>query len=148
MPFQLNSNSIADTYSAPPADSFAPNHPRRPPFGLTPPNAFPYSQSHSSGIQQGQFPGPFKQIPSSGYLNPPNRQPVRFRAPVPAGLIESIGQNVLHQDSFGVKFNQLGSVYLPPPSNEIPPPPQGKWIYNNKIQSSNLLKPQIVLSIK
>lgn len=93
---------------------------------MTPPNAFPYSQSHSSGIQQGPFP--FKQIPLSGHLNLPNRQPVRFRAPVPAGLIESIGQNVLHQDNFGVKLNQIDSVYLPPPSNEIPPPPQGKWI--------------------
>lgn len=128
--FQLHSNNLLDSYSAPPADTYAPGFFRRPPVGLTPPNNFPYIQSHSHthglGIQHGSISGNLKQYPSQVHLSPP-RQPIRFRAPVPQGLIESIGQNVLHQDTFGVKPNHQSPVYLPPPSNEIPPPPQGKY---------------------
>lgn len=73
------------------------------------------------GIQHGSITGNLKQWPTN--LNPP-RQPVAFRAPVPQGLIESIGHSVQQQDSFGVKLQQQ-TVYLPPPTGEIPPPPHG-----------------------
>lgn len=53
--------------------------------------------------------------------NPP-RHPVSYRAPVPQGLIESIGHSVQHADTFGVKLQQQSSVYLPPGAGEIPRP--------------------------
>lgn len=135
--FQLHSNNLLDSYSAPPADSFAPNYPRRPPVGLTPPNSFPYHQSHGLGNQLGSISSGLK-YPLPVHLNPP-RQPIRFRAPVPQGLIESIGQNVIHQDTFGVKLNHQQSVYLPPPSNEIPPPPQGEINLRTSIEFKFLI---------
>lgn len=114
---QLQSNSL-DSYSAPPQESYAPDFHRRPPSGLTPPNSFPYN-------------GPtFKQYPPR--VNAP-RHPVVFRPPVPQGLLESIGQSVQHQDTFGVKLQQQPQVYLPPPTNEIPPPPQGNFFSIFKI---------------
>lgn len=63
-----------------------------------------------------------KQWPIS--FNAP-RQPIPFRAPVPTGLIESIGHSVQHQDTFGVRLAQQSPIYLPPPTGEIPPPPHG-----------------------
>lgn len=68
-------------------------------------------------------PGPLKQWP--GPLISPQRQPIAYRAPVPSGLIESIGHSVQQQDVFGIRSNQQQQVYLPPPSSEIPPPPHG-----------------------
>lgn len=66
--------------------------------------------------------GALKQWPQS-HFQPP-RQPVAFRPPVPAGLIESIGHSVQQQDTFGIHVPQQ-SIYLPPPTGEIPPPPHG-----------------------
>lgn len=108
---QQLSNNHLDTYSVPPPDSFAPNFHRQPQTGLTPPNSFPYNGP------------PFKQYPIR--VNAP-RHPIAFRPPVPQGLLESIGQSVQHQDSFGVNHHhhqQSQQVYLPPPTNEIPSPP-------------------------
>ncbi|XP_031626053.1 proline-rich extensin-like protein EPR1 [Contarinia nasturtii] len=99
------SNNFVDSYSLPPADSFAPNFHKRPPTGLTPPNSFPYPLSFKRPI----------------HVSAP-RHPVSFRPPVPQGLLESIGQSVQHQDQFGVKIRPQSNVYLPPPTNEIPPP--------------------------
>lgn len=47
-----------------------------------------------------------------------------FDQTVPAGLIESIGHSVQHQDSFGIQL-PTQSIYLPPPTGAIPPPPHG-----------------------
>lgn len=58
----------------------------------------------------------------AAYIQP--KQPVSYRAPVPQGLIESIGHSVQHIDSFGGKF-QPQSVYLPPPAGEVPRIPNG-----------------------
>lgn len=44
---------------------------------------------------------------------------------MPQGLIESIGHSVQQKDAFGIKFHPQSSVYLPPPTGEIPPPPNG-----------------------
>lgn len=108
---QLSNNFIQDSYSLPPANSFAPDFHKRPSSGLTPPGSYPYSGSSS-----------FKQYPI--HVSAP-RHPVSFRPPVPAGLLESIGQSVQHQDQFGIKFRPQSNIYLPPPTNEVPPPPAG-----------------------
>ncbi|XP_055310243.1 uncharacterized protein LOC129573580 isoform X2 [Sitodiplosis mosellana] len=108
---ELSNNFIQDSYSLPPAESFAPDFHRRPASGLTPPGSYPYSGSSS-----------FKQYPI--HVSAP-RHPVSFRPPVPQGLLESIGQSVKHQDQFGIKLRPQSSVYLPPPTNEVPPPPAG-----------------------
>lgn len=73
-------------------------------------------------IQHGSVSGNLQQW--SGAAQNPTR-PVEYRAPVPQGLIESIGQSVQHQDTFGVKLQQQSAVYLPPPTQEIPSPPNG-----------------------
>lgn len=72
------------------------------------------SSQHNSG-HHGSFN--IKQYP----VNSP-RHPIPFRQPVPQGLLESIGQSVQHQDTFGVQHRPQQPVYLPPPTNEIPPP--------------------------
>lgn len=143
--FQFHSNVI-DTYSSPPADAFAPGFQRhqspalRVPGGLygPPPSgsygappSFSYKPAPSNtygappsglGISHGSVTGNLKQWPVN--FSPP-RQPIAFRAPVPPGLIESIGHSVQHQDTFGIRLPQQSPVYLPPPTGEIPPPPHG-----------------------
>lgn len=139
--FQLHTNQL-DSYSLPPAESSAPGYQsRRPSTGLRPPSgsygAPPPSGSYGAppitlsygppsntylapsnglGIQHGSVTGNLKQWPSP-HLHPP-RQPVAFRPPVPAGLIESIGHSVQHQDSFGIQLPPQ-SIYLPPPTGKI-----------------------------
>lgn len=108
------SNNIVDSYSLPPADSFAPDFHKRPPTDLTPPNSFPYPLS-------------FKQRPI--HVSAP-RHPVSFRPPVPQGLFESIGQAVQHQDKFGVKLRPQSNVYLPPPTSQVPLPAPGGLFSN------------------
>lgn len=156
---QFHSNVI-DTYSAPPADAFAPGYQRRPSSSIRPSGSYgappPQSPSFTYGPPQpsqpsGSYGAPplvsFKPVPSNTYgapsglgishgsvtgnlkqwpinFNPP-KQPIAFRAPVPPGLIESIGHSVQHQDTFGIKLPQQSPVYLPPPTGEIPPPPHG-----------------------
>lgn len=152
---QLQSNSL-DSYSVPPADSFAPDFHRKPSLSFSPPsyspppsfsapsfsspnfsppNSFPYTiQSHNAGQHGSSQHGlsqhgsfGFKQYPA--HANSP-RHPIPFRQPVPQGLFESIGQSVQHQDSFGVKLRPQQTVYLPPPiTNEIPPAPPGLFYY-------------------
>lgn len=131
--FQLHGNQL-DSYSAPPSDAFAPNHQhhhhrqnfqRGPPSGLIPPSGLysvPSSGHYSGlGIQHGTITGNVRNLPIN--YNPP-RQPVSFRAPVPIGLIESIGHSVQHADTFGFRLPQ-SPVYLPPGTGEIPRPPSG-----------------------
>lgn len=48
------------------------------------------------------------------------KYPLSFREPVPAGLIESIGHNVQHLDSYGVKLHPQTNIYLPPPPSPLP----------------------------
>lgn len=97
-----------------------------PSSGLIPPSGVygvPPGGSYAGlAIQHGSVSGNLKHWPSAG--SAPTR-PIQFRPPVPQGLIESIGQSVQHQDSFGIKLQQQSSIYLPPPTNEIPLPPQG-----------------------
>lgn len=82
----------------------------------------PGGQYSGLAIQHGSISGNLQQW--SGASPNPTR-PVSYRAPVPQGLIESIGQSVQHQDNFGVKLQQQSPVYLPPPTQEIPSPPNG-----------------------
>lgn len=121
-----------DSYSAPPRDAFAPGHhqhnfQRGPSNGLIPPSGLygaPQGSNYPGlGIQHGSVTGNLRNYPNN--LSSPPRQPVSYRAPVPQGLIESIGHSVQHQDTFGVRLQQQSPVYLPPPTGEIPQPPGG-----------------------
>lgn len=80
----------------------------------------PGGQYSGLAIQHGSVSGNLQQYSGSA----PTR-PVSYRPPVPQGLIESIGQSVQHQDTFGVTLQQQSPVYLPPPTQEIPSPPSG-----------------------
>lgn len=71
-------------------------------------------------IQHGSVSGNLQQWSGAAPTSP-----VSYRPPVPQGLIESIGQSVQHQDTFGVKPQQQSPVYLPPPTQEIPTLPSG-----------------------
>lgn len=84
----------------------------------------PGGQYSGLAIQHGSISGNLQQWSSNGAASNPTR-PVSYRPPVPQGLIESIGQSVQHQDTFGVKPQQQSPVYLPPPTQEIPSPPNG-----------------------
>lgn len=117
-----------DSYSSPPSDSFSPNHPRLqlqrfPSSGLVPPSGlYGVPQGHSYpglSIQHGSITGNVRNLPTA-YLQP--KQPVSYRAPVPTGLLESIGQSVAHG---GFNLRQQSSVYLPPPTGNVPHIPNG-----------------------
>ncbi|RZC37398.1 uncharacterized protein BDFB_001104 [Asbolus verrucosus] len=59
-------------------------------------------------------------------INPP-KHPVIFREPVPAGLIESIGQHTAHKDAHGIiesshSNTYTGPTYIPPPIPDITKP--------------------------
>lgn len=112
--FQLTDNHIGTSYPGPTAS------------GLVSPSGVygvpPGGQYSGLAIQHGSISGNLQQW--SGAAQNPTR-PVSYRPPVPQGLIESIGQSVQHQDAFGVKLQQQSSVYLPPPTQEIPSPPNG-----------------------
>lgn len=80
----------------------------------------PGGQYSGLAIQHGSVSGNLQQWSGSAPTSP-----VSYRPPVPQGLIESIGQSVQQQDTFGVKLPQQSPVYLPPPTQEIPSPPNG-----------------------
>jgi hypothetical protein len=94
-------------------------------IGLIPPSeryGVPGGGAHIDAglaIKHGSISGNLKPWPVKGA---PPRQPLSFREPVPQGLIESIGHSVTHLDNFGVKPQQHGGVYLPPPAAELPVP--------------------------
>ncbi|XP_053692854.1 uncharacterized protein LOC128741232 [Sabethes cyaneus] len=129
--FEIHSNSITDSYGAPPPDSYAPGKykpsfakPLPPPPKIQlppaalygpPPRPGPYPV-HGLGISHGSVSGQLK--PWFGPVAPP-RQPIAYRPPVPKGLIESIGHTVEHLDNFGTKPHYSGNVYLPPPTSDV-----------------------------
>lgn len=114
LPFQLTDNHIGTSYPGPTAS------------GLVSPSGVygvpPGGEYSGLAIQHGSVSGNLQQ-----YSGAAPTRPVSYRPPVPQGLIESIGQSVQHQDTFGVKIQQQSSIYLPPPTQEIPlpPPPSG-----------------------
>lgn len=127
---------ILDTYSAPPVDSFAPDGPYPAALqqsfngnlgsngiGLIPPSGL-------YGVPPGgQYGTPILSLPqhtNGGALNAlninPPKSPVVFREPVPQGLIESIGESVVHKDAQGIEHSQSnfhGQAYIPPPVPDI-----------------------------
>lgn len=138
---QISSNGISDSYGPPPSGlphttygppaplpSYGPPKasnaylpPAKPSLGLLPPSGVygvPPGGSYSSlAISHGSVSGNLKPWPVSG--TPPNR-PIINRPPVPNGLLESIGHQVKHFESFhGGKFNQNQNTYLPPPPPQI-----------------------------
>uniref|UniRef100_A0A1B0CH24 Putative mucin 91c isoform a n=1 Tax=Lutzomyia longipalpis TaxID=7200 RepID=A0A1B0CH24_LUTLO len=120
-------HQISTSYG-PPAFSFPKQSYKLPPAGLMPPSGVygvpPGGTYAGLAIQHGTVSGNLKPWPVPG--SAPKR-PIPFRAPVPQGLLESIGHNVQHLDNFGVKPHHGGhggGVYLPPPS-ELPAPPHG-----------------------
>lgn len=112
--FQLTDNYIESSYPGPSAS------------GLISPSGVygvpPGGQYSGLAIQHGSVSGNLQQWAGDA---PHPTSPVSYRPPVPQGLIESIGQSVQHQDAFGVRLQQQSSVYLPPPTQEIPLPPHG-----------------------
>ncbi|XP_065087415.1 uncharacterized protein LOC135709136 [Ochlerotatus camptorhynchus] len=136
--FEIHSNFISDSYGAPPPDSYAPGsykpsfvpmpQPPQPPKLQFPPSPVyaapqhhrPASYQHGLAISHGSVSGNLR--PWSGPVAPP-RQPIAYRPPVPAGLIESIGHTVEQLDNFGSKHHYNGDVYLPPPTSDIPTAP-------------------------
>ena len=141
---QLTENHLTDNYGPPPpppppkqntyksnSNSFNSyqhsSSSRFPAQGLIPPSGVygvPPGGSYAGlAIQHGSVSGNLKPWPQQG--SAPTR-PIQFRPPVPQGLIESIGQSVQHLDTFGVRpQGHQTNVYIPPPANEIPPPPRG-----------------------
>lgn len=71
-----------------------------------------HSQSHSQSIHSA---GPIRQL-----SRPVN--PLPYRAPVPQGLFQSIGQHVANLDN-GQRGQSIGNTYLPPSPAELPLPP-------------------------
>ncbi|XP_055612573.1 uncharacterized protein LOC129759190, partial [Uranotaenia lowii] len=142
--FEIRSNLISDSYGAPPVESFAPGgykpsfvKPLPPPPPASPPlkiqlppspiYGVPHGSSHGPSHRPGSYPGlgishgtiSGNLKPWAGHLVLPPRQPIAYRPPVPAGLIESIGQTVEHLDQFGNKPHYTGDVYLPPPTSDV-----------------------------
>ncbi|KAJ6635326.1 hypothetical protein Bhyg_13911 [Pseudolycoriella hygida] len=109
---ELTDNHLGTSYPGPTAS------------GLVSPSGVygvpPGGQYSGLAIQHGSVSGNLQQFSGSA----PTR-PVSYRPPVPQGLIESIGLSVQHQDTFGIKLPQQSPVYLPPPTQEIPSPPNG-----------------------
>jgi hypothetical protein len=98
-------------------------------FGLIPPSGFygaPSSGHHGTPLltkPSPQYGPPLNALK----INPP-KHPVVFREPVPAGLIESIGQHTAHKDAHGVIENShsgsyiSGPTYIPPPIPDVTKP--------------------------
>jgi hypothetical protein len=89
-----------------------------------PPNFRPLPQGgHAHSIAQGYASSQsHSQNFQAAGLRVPPRQPLVYRQPVPQGLIQSIGQQVIAQDN-GQRGHAQVNTYLPPPTNELPIPP-------------------------
>ncbi len=115
--FQLTDNHLGSSYPGPTAS------------GLVSPSGVygvpPGGQYSGLAIQHGSISGNLQQYSSASNQVQQPTHPVSYSPPVPQGLIESIGQSVEHQDTFGVRPQQQSPVYLPPPTQEIPNLPNG-----------------------
>ncbi|KOB69610.1 hypothetical protein OBRU01_16574 [Operophtera brumata] len=122
-----------DTYGAPPLDSLSggpyPASLRQqgakgliPPSGIygVPPGsqygAPPKPPPSNLPIPYGSFSGGGHSIHTGG--NTP-RKPIKFREPVPDGLIEHVGQTTNGKDHHGIDHLTQGPAYLPPPIRDV-----------------------------
>lgn len=94
--------------------------PQRPPQQQYRPQSNSHAQSIAQGYSSGQShpqslhaPGPIRQQP---------KYPLPHRAPVPHGLLQSIGQHVAALDN-GQRGQSIGNTYIPPPTSDVPIPP-------------------------
>ncbi|XP_034490589.1 trithorax group protein osa isoform X2 [Drosophila innubila] len=169
---QLSIGSIDDSYSKPPADSFAPGavHAHKyqtlvggsgvalplspapiPQYGALPPqratltSSNGQAHSHSNiNIQFDSASGNPQPLPQHGASHP--NTPVAYRSPVPTGLLESIGATVHHLDLFGVKPQQQPPTYIPPAAHEIAlnvPPAPPQVLYGAPFNQA--LSPQVIV---
>lgn len=129
-----------------PPISFRPQGPPPPQFNHAQSIANGYSsgQSHQSQQSFGQSHSQSQGQSHSQSLHSPNpirqqpKYPLPYRAPVPQGLFQSIGQHVQALDNGGARHQQLGNTYLPPATNELPMPPI-KLIVPNPGQAQQFL---------
>ncbi|CAH2083267.1 unnamed protein product [Euphydryas editha] len=144
---------IPDTYGAPPFDSlsngpYPPSHRQQGAKGLIPPSGI---YGVPPGSQYGappkplppNLPIPYGSVSGGGHAihgNKP-RHPIKFRDPVPEGLIQEIGQISHHKDSHGIDHLKQGPAYLPPPIREVKDHNAGHHGFNGvsiSIEPSNL----------
>lgn len=115
-----------NTYGAPPLESLSHGHysssiRQHGAKGLIPPSGV---YGVPPGSQYGapprpppsNLPLPYGSLTGGGHTggNTP-RHPIKFREPVPEGLIQQIGHNTHHKDSHGSDHSVHGPAYLPPP---------------------------------
>lgn len=124
----------ADTYGAPPPDSFSANGPypaslrQQGAKGLVPPSGI---YGVPPGSQYGappkpppaHLPIPYGSVSGGGHSihtggNSP-RQPIKFRDPVPNGLLQHVGQTTHGKDHHGIDHLTQGPSYLPPPIRDV-----------------------------
>lgn len=140
--------NVDDSYISPPLNSFAPNGPYPPSKNSQFPildtfnafngdsNAFSVDFTHfndglipPSGLYgvppNGKYGTPLLSGQGGLELKPP-KNPIVFRKPVPPGLIESIGQNVVHKDAHNIVDNVLDNLntntYISPPVPDVTKP--------------------------
>ncbi|KAM3955641.1 uncharacterized protein ACR2FA_010440 [Aphomia sociella] len=122
-----------DTYTAPPLDSLS-NGPypasirQHGAKGLVPPSgvygvppgsqygAPPRPPPASLPLPYGSYSGGGHSIHTGGSAP---RHPIKFREPVPEGLIQQVGQVTHHKDTHGIDHFKQGPTYLPPPIRDI-----------------------------
>lgn len=115
-----------DSYGAPPLESLSNGHysssiRQQGAKGLVPPSGV---YGVPPGSQYGapprppsaNLPLPYGSLTGGGHtggITP--RHPIKFREPVPQGLIQQIGHNTHHKDTHGNDHASHGPTYLPPP---------------------------------
>lgn len=118
-----------DTYGAPPLDSLSGGHypgsvRQQGAKGLIPPSGI---YGVPPGSQYGappkpppsHLPIPYGSSSGGGYSSHTgghtHRQPIKFREPVPEGLIQHVGHTTHGKDHHGIDHLTQGPAYLPPP---------------------------------
>ncbi|CAH2987733.1 unnamed protein product [Chilo suppressalis] len=108
---------IKDTYGAPPLESLSGGHypnsiRQQGAKGLIPPSGI---YGVPPGSQYGAPPKhPNGRLPG---INP--RRPIRFREPVPEGLLQHVGHSTHHKDVHGINHSPQPQPYLPPPIRDV-----------------------------
>lgn len=122
-----------DTYGAPPLDSLSGGHypasfRQQGAKGLIPPSGIygvPLGSQYGAPpkpppshlpIPYGSFSGGGHSIHTGGHTP---RQPIKFREPVPEGLIQHVGQTTHGKDHHGIDHLTHGPAYLPPPIRDV-----------------------------
>ncbi|XP_023718305.1 proline-rich extensin-like protein EPR1 [Cryptotermes secundus] len=113
-------HSPSDQYGAPPsAPSGAyipPEQPLITPSSQPPSNEYGAPPASNVAVEITKSQGFELTVPgiSSTHTNIMPKEPVKFREPVPAGLLTSIGETVANNNAFGINPPK-GPTYLPPP---------------------------------